>query len=139
MGFITANLDDVREQVAAPEGEYELRITKAEEKTSKKGKDMAVITFAFEDTSLDAPRFNHYILKPDGDDETQDLNRMREWKRLCKACGVSTDIDVGDLAGESLTAFVHQETGEDNVVRNRVRLPQLKGEAPASSGGRRRR
>lgn len=140
MGFITANLDDIREQNAAPEGEYDLRIVKAEEKESKKGKNMAVITFAFEDSSLDAPRFNHYILQPDGEDDGQDLNRMREWKRLCSACGVDTNVDVGDLVGESLTAFVQQDTGDDNVVRNKVRLPHLKDEAKAApSGGRRRR
>jgi hypothetical protein len=138
MGFISESLDEIVEAKAAPEGEYDLRITKAEEKPSKKGKNMAVIQFAFVDASVDAPRFNHYILQPDGNDEEQDTSRKREWKRLCTACGVSTDVDVVDLIGEELNSMVMQETGDDNVVRNKVRLPYIKDEAPAATGRRRR-
>lgn len=138
MPFISDSLDDIKEAHAAPEGEYELRITKAEEKPSKKGKAMAVIQFAFADTSVEAPRFMHYILAPDGEDEAQDNNRKREWKRLCQACGVDTNVELEDLVGETLTTMVLQETGDDNVVRNRARLPYLKDEAPAQPGRRRR-
>ena len=138
MPFITESLEDIQEAKAAPEGEYILRITKAEEKQSKKGKNMAVIQFAFTDGAIDAPRFLHFILAPDGEDEGQDRMRKIEWKRLCQAAGVDTDVEVTDLVGEEFECFVAQEADDAGVVRNKARLPLLKDEAPAATGRRRR-
>lgn len=127
MPFITEPLDDVHEQTPAPEAEYDLRIVKAEEKESQKGIPMVVLTFVFEDKSVEAPPFNHWLLGWTADtDEDQIRMRKLEIKRFCVAFDLSEDFDAADCIGQTATLFVAQDVGDDDVVRNRVRFPRLK-------------
>lgn len=126
MAFIKESLDDVVEAKPAPEGEYELRILKATEGESKKGNPMVTVLIGFAD-GTDAPPFGHWLLGwDDSTDSEQKLNRQREIKRFCAVFDVSTDFDAADLKGETGSCFVSQEEGDDDVVRNRLKLPRLK-------------
>jgi hypothetical protein len=126
MPFIKESLDDVGEAKPAPEGEYDLRILKATEGESKKGHPMITCLIGFAD-GTDAPPFGHWILG--WTDELEDeeiLRRKREVKRFCSVFDISEDFDVEDLKGETGNCFVSVEEGDDNVVRNRLKLPRLK-------------
>lgn len=128
MAFIKESLDDVVERKPAPDGEYDLKILKAEEKESKKGRDMVQLLIGFDD-GTDAPPFNHFLLSwTDDDDDAQVQMRKLEIKRFCAAFDVSEDFDATDLPG--LTArkiFVKQDEPDDQgIVRNRMVLPRLK-------------
>ncbi len=140
MPFIDEDLGDVREQEPAPEGEYDLRIVRAQEKEAKSGREMVQVILAFDD-GTDAAAFSHFLMKwTDDDDEEQVLNRKREIKRFCAAFGIDTSFEVEELAG--LTAkqiHVIQEEGDDNIVRNKIRLPRLREEGPVSTGRGRKR
>lgn len=128
MGFISVPLDDVQESLPAPEGEYDLKIIKAVEGKSKSGTKMVTITIAFDDSDAgDAPPFMHWLRDP-GDIEDEDQRRMTalEAKRFAQVFDLSDDWEADDLQGETGTCFVGQETGDDNVTRNRLRLPRLK-------------
>lgn len=128
MGFISVPLDDVQESLPAPEGEYDLKIIKAVEGKSKSGTKMVTITIAFDDSDAgDAPPFMHWLRDP-GDIEDEDQRRMAalEAKRFAQVFDLSDDWEADDLQGETGTCFVGQETGDDNVTRNRLRLPRLK-------------
>lgn len=128
MGFISEPLDDVKEAEAAAEGDYDLRILKAVDGKSKKGTKMATITIAFTDPDAgDAPPFQHYLRDP-GDIEDEDQKRMAalEAKRFQAVFDLADDWECEDIAGEEGNCHVIQEVGDDNVTRNRLRLPRLK-------------
>lgn len=128
MPFVSHAMNDVREPEAAPEDQYDLRIVKAERKTSKKGRDMIVATMVIQDSSVDAPPFQLYLLAPGPDDDDNQVRmRLLEIKRFCSVFDLDPEnFDEQDLVGQTGSCFVTQETGEDNVVRNRLRLPRLK-------------
>ena len=127
MPFITHAMSDVREPEAAAEDEYDLRIAKAINKPSKKGRDMITVTIVFAD-GTDAPPFYHYMLAP-SDDDTEDMVRMRllEIKRFCAVFDLDPEnFDEQDMPGQTGRCYVVQEAGDDNVVRNKLKLPRLK-------------
>jgi len=127
MPFINESLEDVHESTPAPEGEYDLVVLKATNAPSKKGTDMITVMIGFEDRALDAPPFYHYLLGWDSDTpEDQVINRKREIKRFCACFDIAEGFDAEDLVGERGTSFVGQETGNDDIVRNRLKLPRLK-------------
>lgn len=125
MPFITESLDDVYEPKAAPEGEYDLRIHKAVQGETKKGQPMVTATIVFDD-GTDAPPFSEYLLGWDGDTPDEQI-RMRKLhiKRFCAAFDVDEDFEAADLHGKTARIFVAQEAGQDEVVRNKLRLPRL--------------
>lgn len=128
MGFISVPLDDVQESQPASEGEYDLKILKAVEGKSKAGTKMVTVTIGFEDPDAgDAGPFQHWLRDP-GDIEDADQRRMAalEAKRFAQVFDLGEDWEADDLAGEQGRCMVVQETGDDNVTRNRLRLPRLK-------------
>lgn len=127
MAFIKESLDDVVEPKPAAEGEYDLKILKAEEKESKKGRDMVQMLIGFDD-GTDAPPFPFFLLGwSDSDDEDQIRMRKLEAKRFCAAFNVPEDFEATDLIGEvARRIFVKQEVGDDGITRNRMVLPRLK-------------
>lgn len=128
MGFISVPLDDVQEAQPAPEGEYDLKIIKAVEGKSRAGTKMVTITIAFDDTDAgDAGPFMHWLRDPgDIDDDDQKKMAALEAKRFQQVFDLSDDWEADDLVGETGNCFVGQETGDDNVTRNRLRLPRIK-------------
>lgn len=127
MPFIKESLDDVQEAQPVPEGEYDLRIVKAEEKESKKGNEMVQVMIVVEDQEYpNAAPINHFLLGWDGVEP--DIERMRklEIKRFCACFDVPTDFEAEDLVGQTGRCFVTQEEGDDGNTYNRLRLPRLK-------------
>lgn len=131
MAFIKADLKDVKEASAVPEGEYSLRILKVEEGESKKGNPMLTLLIKIEDAQVKNPApMRHWIVLPDRDTpEDQVQMRMLELKRLLATFGIRYDgegFDTDDLVGATGKGFVAQEEGDDGSVYNRLRLPRLK-------------
>lgn len=128
MGFISVPLDDVQESQPAPEGEYDLKILKAVAGKSKAGTKMVTVTIGFNDSDAgDAGPFQHWLRDP-GDIDDEDQRRMAalEAKRFQQVFDLADDWEAEDLPGEEGRCFVIQDTGDDNVTRNRLRLPRIK-------------
>jgi len=127
MPFIDESLDDVGEAKPAPEGEYDLRIVKAEETTSKNGNAMAEVIIVFEDPSIDALPIRHYMTKWDHDTPSDQV-RMRklEFKRFFTCFNIDPDGEVVDWVGNTGRSLVIQEEGQDGNTYNRLRLPKLR-------------
>lgn len=133
MPFISIPLKDAREQEAVPEGTYDLQIVKAEDKDSKKGNPMTAISIKIR--SADYPNamlVNHFLLHPHkGMEPDQVARSLRDTKRFLTVFGIPFEGDgfnTDDLQGATAECLLEQETGDDDVVRNRLRLPPLKDE-----------
>lgn len=127
MPFISESLDDVTEAKPAREGEYDLRIIKAEEKPSKLGKIMAEVIIAFDD-QVEAPPIRHYMVKWNSDTPADQI-RMRklEFKRFFACFHINPESEVEDWVGATGRSLVTQEEGEDGNMYNRLKLPRLSG------------
>ncbi len=139
MSFIELDgFGDVKEGKVHPEGPADLRITKVEEDTSKKGRAMIVCTIAFEDGDEDYIPVREYLSLPrEGDEEDTRKALMRNIKRFLAAFGVPFErngFNIADLPGCTARLMVRQEEPEDEsqkaagVMYNRVNYPKLKDE-----------
>lgn len=131
MGFISVALDDVKEPSIVPEGEYDLRIVKKEDKESKKGNPMTVCYIRIEDAAVANPAIIVHYMTPPTAETPPDQVPMRalDIKRFITLFGVGYDergFDTDDLVGATCRGYVIQEEGDDKVVRNKLRLPKLK-------------
>lgn len=131
MGFVKIGLDNVREPECVPEGEYALRVVKVEDRESKKGSPMTVLTIRIEDAPIPNPApVMHYIVPPSDDAPADQAHfRVLDIKRLLAVFNIPYDergFDSADFQGASAKCMLVQETGDDNVVRNRLKLPRLK-------------
>ena len=76
MPFIKVDLGDAQEQENVPEGSYDLRIIKVEDKDSKSGNPMTVCTIKVEDPEYaNARLINHFIVQP-SKDHTPEVKAM---------------------------------------------------------------
>lgn len=128
MSFIKANLDDVKEPTIAPEGEYDLRVVRVNDKDSKKGNPMTEVFIAIEGGDYQVLR--HYINYP-RQDQTPDQKRLTllDIKRFLTAFEVPMEdggFETEDLNGATARMFVTQEDGDDGNTYNRLRLPRIK-------------
>lgn len=123
-----ATVDDVQEPEAAPEGEYDLRIVRAEDKESKAGNNMVECIIVIEEPGIDAQPIRHYLLDWEGIPEDQQRIRKLEYKRFCACFNIPEDFDdAEELVGQTGRSYVTQEVSErDDNVYNRLRLPRLK-------------
>lgn len=127
MPFIKDDLEQVQESKPVPEGEYDLTIKKAEEKDSKKGNPMIEVVITIDDPDYpNATPIFHYLNHPEGakDDQTAQLF-MLDIKRFCHCFDVPYDFEAGDLPGSKGTCFVKQVEGDDDQIRNELRLPRV--------------
>lgn len=128
MAFIKQTLD-AKEPEAAPEGEYDLRIVKWEEKETKKGSPMIPCTIKIMDRDVNAPLFTHWVLLIDDKVpvENHDMYKLN-LQRFLSAFNVPYEdggFDTDDLQGAEGHCFVGQQEGDDGIVRNVLRLPRL--------------
>lgn len=130
MTFINTNLgDDVQEADIAPEGEYTLRIVKAEAKESKIGNPMIETMITIEGGENYAP-INHYLNLPYEGNQWNDLFSLSN-KRFLVAFGIAFNddgFDVEDFAGSVGTMKVVQEQGEGEYAdrtNNAIKPPSL--------------
>lgn len=131
MPFIKVPLDDAKEQEAVPEGEYDLRIVKAEDGESKKGNPMTTVMIAIENSGIPNPNIvRHWLTYPDDNTPADQRNmRLLDIKRFLTAFGVPTEdggFNSDDLPGQTARCFLSQEEGDDGQIYNRLRLPRLK-------------
>lgn len=132
MPFVKLALDTVTEPESVPEGAYDLRITKVKDTESKKGNPMTVITIRIEDAGIKNPApITHYMTYPDDDlPEEQKNFRLLDIKRFLSVFGIPFDpngFETESLEGATAhKAMVIKEVGDDNIERNRLRLPRLK-------------
>lgn len=111
------------------EGIYPLRIVKAEKKQSKAGNPMLQITLKIEGSKgAEAPLLNEYLTIPKEGDQYYRL-QMRNISRFFAAFGVDSfdpdsAEDVQALEGLTAECPLILEVGEDQVERNRLRLPK---------------
>jgi hypothetical protein len=132
VGLLKVDLKDVKESEAVEEGEYELRIDFAEEGESKKGNPMVTLGIKI----LDAPIQNaglvyHYLVVPtESTDEKAAYMMKLNLKRFAGVLGWSEEqmgsMEATDMVGETFKCALEQEEGDDNVVRNKLRLPRLR-------------
>lgn len=132
-----------KERVVAPEADYDLEISDADQYTGEKsGKTSLRVTFKFIRNS-DYANFRQYFGWPDpvvcakideekGEEPGTTLrNRIVQWKRLFHHFGVkwgADGFDIRALKGKKARTRVTQELNEDaNPPRtdNRINLPQL--------------
>lgn len=129
--FLDLNLADVKELVALPEGEYELRLNKAEMRTvsntnsSYYGAQFLLLSFDVPGEA-DSKGISHTLFLPrDQDDDKQKNNRLRSIKNFCDAFGVdySQGIDIEELNTSAATgwAMLKVEEDEEYGEQNRIR------------------
>jgi len=129
MPKINVDLKDAQELEIAPEGEYELRIIKADDGTSKSGNDMTTVTLAFEGHPEWQP-IKHWITYPNEDTPPdQRAFRLIDIKRFLVAFDVGHDdggFDSDDLLGQVGKCLVIQEKADDGNTYNRIKPPRLR-------------
>jgi len=123
-------LADVKEPEAVPEGRYDLRIVRNEERTSDAGNSMTMITIRVEDPEYPNARlFNHCLTRLPKDHTYWDLSAQLR-KRFLKAFSIPLDgdnWDTDDLDGATANCLVVQETlkarseDEEPFVVNKLR------------------
>lgn len=126
MAFIKVALD-AKEPEAAPEGEYDLRITKMEDGlTSQKGAPMVKTTIRIEGVD-DVQPFNHWIVLPGPKTENVQFAKLQV-QRFLEVFGIPHEgdgFDTEDLVGAEGRCMLVQQEGDDGVIRNALRLPRL--------------
>lgn len=130
--------DDFQQELEdrlVPEGEYELRIVKADFGASKSGENnVASILCSVQGPEGDnASPIGHWIVWPNKDaDARANRQRTRDIKRFLTVFGWPLDqgfdpeANIADLQGAEGKCFVRQEKNKDTgEVYNRLRLPRL--------------
>jgi Protein of unknown function (DUF669) len=129
MPKINVTLKDAQELEIAPEGEYDLRIVKAEDGESKSGNDMTTCTIAFEGHPEWQP-VRHWITYPNEDTPPDQRSfRLIDIKRFLHCFGVAYDdegFDTDDLVGQTGRCLVIQEEADDGNTYNRIKPPRLR-------------
>lgn len=141
MGIIKADeLGQDYEDRPADEGEYELRIAKAEYKANKAETGHLIALMLTVEGQEGVSPINHWLSEPKDDDKpTSRRFKMREIKRFAQAFG----IDISDgfpyfdeneaphLAGSTAKVFLKKEETQDadgnktGEFRNVMRLPKV--------------
>lgn len=107
-----------------PEGEYQLRFLKGEQKMSKKtNKPMVQLNFDIVG-EVEAKDLTHYIMLPTSDMDAKERNRRQLSIRDLKyAFGLSDNdrIDFDSLIGETVWAILAEEENEEYGKQNRIR------------------
>lgn len=154
MAFIKVALSDAKESEAVPEGEYDLRIVKSEDKDSKAGNAMTVVMIQIiSEEYPNASPMNHFITYPsEGGSEGGNSMKLRDIARFLQVFKIphtEDGFDTDDLQGAEGTCYVVQEEGKDKndkpngMIFNRLNLPRLAEEeskpAPKSRASSSRR
>lgn len=129
MPFINLDFNEAKEPELLKEGEYALRIVKAEDKTSKNGSEMTAIVIEAEGQS--AASIRHWLVYPDVTTPPDQRGyRLLDIKRFLAVFGVPFEeggFNSEDLVGATGTCLVVQEANKDtDEVFNRLRLPRLR-------------
>ena len=120
-------LEEDYEDKLAENGEYDLRIAKAEKKRTKADdRDMVQLMIVIEGTDGEgtAP-INHFLILPNEDEEPKTRRLfMQNITRTYKLFGIAHDAEVEDLQGATARCMVVQRADNEGVMRNQLRLPR---------------
>ncbi len=133
---IGGNLDDVQEEKAVPNGEYELEVVSVQDPKKAKESDrmvMPVFHRILDPDYPDAKLVAHYVTFPQESDFDENDGRtaqllLRGVKRYLACFGVEWEgkgFDRGDLEGAVGKCFLKQEEYNDEVS-NKLQLPRMK-------------
>lgn len=131
MSFLDFNFNDVPELKALDEGEYELRLTKAEMRTvnnansTYNGAQFILLSFDVP-AKADSKGISHTLFLPrEEDDEKQKNNRLRGMKAFFDAFGIDynqgVDIDALNTSGATGWALLKVEEDPEYGEQNRIR------------------
>lgn len=148
MSYISLNLNDVKEAVAAPKAEYELQITAAQatqtgQNSKHPGTPMIKFTLGFTDPELDSPSFNHYMVFPyEGQTEYLNLTLLGIKRFLVhfqipySDDGLDTETIAFEAIGKTAICAVEQQEPNDNgEIYNKLGyLPKLREEMAGGKG-----
>lgn len=115
------DLDNVKEEVVVPEGEYKVKITGFSEGVDKNGNPYLLV-FMAPDYDEPAKEFSYFLGKPDPNDDPRRFNRkLRDIKNFLQAFGLDKDSDPDSWVGEEAWALLgvkeDDEYGEQNYVK----------------------
>jgi hypothetical protein len=144
MPFITAPLSDAKESETVPEGTYHIRNHSIEERDSKNGKAMIVVTSVIESEDFpNAAPIMTYLSLPDPDDEPRaSAFKNLQLRRFCECFeipfednGFNTD-DIPGSEGECAVSVEmyrpmidgKPDMSKAEIATNRLNLPRLQGE-----------
>lgn len=133
--FIDIAYDDVDEQEAAPEGDYDLRCVKAEAGTAESGRATVKCAFVIEGVpDEDYQLASHTITFPTAEDKEEDKEKWKMMVRSIKRFGAVFDLDVNELktpedwaqecSGVTGNCMVVQSIYKGNIYSN-LRLPRI--------------
>ncbi len=141
-----ADLGEDFEDKLAPEGQYDLRVAKAEKKMTKAGdREMVALMIVIDGTDGDgiSPINESLLLPKNGEERGTARMFMQRVTRFSKVFGIDKEawftydrdtqeahvadsIDVASLfTGLTAKCAVTQEEGNDGVMRNRLKLPRV--------------
>ena len=131
MPFIEQLLPDVEALPPVPDGKYRLRISDAQEKKSRKGDDMIVVSFAIEGAPNGCCwKVRHWFVLP-GKDTPAERRQMQllDLKRFLTAFHLPVqggEIDLSEWIGSDGSALLRQKVDKyTGQVFNRIRFPRL--------------
>lgn len=124
-------LEEDYEDKLAEDGEYDLRIQKAEEKDTKEkpGKPIRkmvqcmIVIDGAEGEGI-AP-ITHVLVYPNEDEEKKTHRLfMQNITRFYKLFGLPHEAEVADFEGATARCYVSQKEDDEGTMRNRLRLPR---------------
>ena len=121
MGLLDLHLDKVPDEVTVEPGEYQLVVTKAEERPSKENHPMIEVFFNIIDNP-DSKMIAHYFMLPEKGNKNNN-SRLRSLKSFCEACGINVAEPINveeDFKGKEVWARLKQEDAEEYGVQNRI-------------------
>ena|SRR3990172_2392044 len=134
MAFVKVALD-AQEPTVAPDGEYDLRLVKAEIKHSGPkakipGEPYVSVMLIIEEAGTDYQPFWHTLMVPTEKTDEENVNRYKLNIQRFLACfsipGDADGFDTDDFPGSVGRANVVQTTNEESgEARNELKLPRL--------------
>jgi len=116
--------DDFEEKLV-PEGEYNLRIKSAEDKTSKSGNEMVTCIIENDDEPDAMAIFAHIVVPPEGHEYARLM--MKNNVRFYKVFGLDPDCETEDMIGATALTGVKIGQNEQGEDVNELSLPPVRG------------
>jgi len=134
MSLFELPVDDYQEPETVPEGEYELQIYSAEERTAQSGRSMIACQIRILNAPsqvLNASTVWHNLLGVMTNDPPNTRNAMLgNGKAFCQVFDINPPINVLELPGRTGKCLLILEEDQNGVPRNVLKLPRPKGKLP---------
>jgi hypothetical protein len=124
MGLLELNLNDVKELSTVEPGEYQLRITQCEVKTSEKtGGQFLKVLFDIPEEADSKGLSKVFMFPTDADDDKVRNNRLRSIKIFYEGFGIDYEgaVETDDLVGLTGWAILAEDEDPQYGVSNYVK------------------